>query len=154
MRDRAVGLQGTRAGVVSRIGADAIDLGIVFLLYFSALVTFAVVRYLATSHSLDIPQGTPLVNAIAIFCVQVAYLTAGWSGARRTVGKAIVGLRVVTDKGTNVSWPRGFVRAVVCSVIGQPLLLWAAVSPRNAALYDGPLHTAVIYQWYPAKSRA
>jgi uncharacterized RDD family membrane protein YckC len=156
MRERAATMQGTRAGIVSRIGADAIDLGIVFVLYFSALVVFAGVRYLASRHSFDVPQASPIVNAIAILCVQIVYLTVGWSGERRTVGKALVGLRVVTDKGRELSLRRGFVRALVCSIIGEPLLLWAAVSSRNAALYDPPLHTAVIYRWYrsPAKRRA
>jgi len=43
--------------------------------------------------------------------------------------------------------PRAFVRAFICALIGIPLLLWAAVSKRNAALYDLPLKTAVIYDW-------
>jgi uncharacterized RDD family membrane protein YckC len=153
MRDHAVAQQGRRAGIVSRIGADAIDLVVIFVIYFCGLVVFAGVRYLASRHSFDVPHASPTVNLIAILCLQVVYLTTGWSGERRTVGKALVGLRVVTDTGYEVGVGRAFVRAVVCTIIGGPLLLWAAVSPRNAALYDGPLHTAVVYRWYRASAK-
>jgi uncharacterized RDD family membrane protein YckC len=153
MRDHAASQQGRRAGIVSRITADAIDLVVIFVIYFCALVVFAGVRYLASRHSFDVPHASPTANLIAILCLQVVYLTAGWSGERRTVGKALLGLRVVTDNGFDVSIGRAFLRAVVCTIIGGPLLLWAAVSPRNAALYDGPLHTAVVYRWYRASTR-
>jgi uncharacterized RDD family membrane protein YckC len=148
MRDRATSLQGSRAGVVSRITADALDLGVVFVLYIAGLVVFAGLRWMATKHSFDVPDPSPTTNAIALFCVQVVYLALGWSGERRTAGKAIVGLRVLRSDGQLVGLGRGFVRAIVCTIIGGPLLLWAAVSPRNAALYDGPLDTAVVYSWY------
>jgi uncharacterized RDD family membrane protein YckC len=147
MRERAATMQTTRAGIVSRLTADAIDLVVITVLYFFILVGWATVVYLATSKSFALPNPAPRFDAIALFVLQVIYLTIGWSGPRRTVGKALLGLRVVRTDGGLVSVMRGFVRAFVCALIGLPLLLWAAVSKRNAALYDLPLKTAVIYDW-------
>jgi uncharacterized RDD family membrane protein YckC len=148
MRERAATLQSTRAGLVSRLTADAIDLVVITILYFVILVGWATVVYLATSQSFSLPNPAPRFDAIALFVLEVIYLTVGWSGPRRTAGKALLGLRVVRRDGELVSVPRGFVRAFICALIGLPLLLWAAVSKRNAALYDLPLKTAVIYDWH------
>ena len=148
MRERAATLQSTRAGIVSRLTADAIDLVAITILYFVILVGWATVVYLATSKPFALPNPAPRFDAIALFVLQVIYLTVGWSGPRRTAGKALLGLRVVRRDGELVSVPRGFVRAFICALIGVPLLLWAAVSKRNAALYDVPLKTAVIYDWH------
>ena len=151
-RERAKAVQNTRAGIVSRISADAVDLVVITIIYFVILVGTAMVKYLATSKPFALPDLAPRLHALALFTVQIAYLTVGWSGSRRTVGKALLGLRVVRDDGGPVSGARGFVRAFVCAVIGGPLLLWAVVSSRNAALYDLPLNTAVTYDWHTVVS--
>jgi uncharacterized RDD family membrane protein YckC len=148
MRERAATMQTTRAGIVSRLTADALDLVVITILYFLVLVAWATVVYLATSQPFALPNPAPRFDAIALFVLQVIYTTIGWSGPRRTVGKALLGVRVVRSDGAQVSVARGFVRAFVCALIGLPLLLWAAVSKRNAALYDLPLKTAVIYDWH------
>jgi uncharacterized RDD family membrane protein YckC len=147
MRERAATMQTTRAGIVSRLTADAVDLVVITILYFAVLVAWATVVYLATSQSFALPNPAPRFDAVALFVLQVIYTAIGWSGPRRTVGKALLGVRVVRSDSTEVSVARGFVRAFVCALIGLPLLLWAAVSKRNAALYDLPLKTAVIYDW-------
>jgi uncharacterized RDD family membrane protein YckC len=154
-RARVAGLQGRRAGIVSRVTANAIDLGVVFVCYFLVLVAWAAVGYLATSNPFRIPDPPPWLHALALVGVQILYLASGWSGSTRTVGKELMGLRVVTSRGDLLTYRRGLVRAVVCTFIGEPLLLWAAISRRNAALYDMFLHTAVVYDWRsPAQVRA
>jgi uncharacterized RDD family membrane protein YckC len=146
-RARVARLQGRRAGIVSRVTANAIDLGVVFVCYFLLLVAWAAVGYLATSNPFRIPDPPPLLHAIALAGVQILYLASGWSGTTRTVGKELMGLRVVTSRGDLLTYRHGLVRAVVCTFIGEPLLLWAAISRRNAALYDMFLHTAVVHDW-------
>jgi len=93
MRERASTLQTTRAGIVSRVSADAIDLVAITVLYFVILVGWATVVYLATSKSFALPNPAPRFDAIGLFVLQVVYLAVGWSGPRRTAGKALVGLR-------------------------------------------------------------
>jgi uncharacterized RDD family membrane protein YckC len=140
-------LQGTRAGIVSRLAACAIDAGIVLLLFVSVLFAIGVVRFLLTSHSLQLADPGAVGSSAIQLAVAVSYLFSAWAGTGRTVGAQVLGLRVVTDRGARIPAPRAFVRAVVCVVIGGPLLLWAAVSKRNAAVYDNFLRTAVIYDW-------
>jgi uncharacterized RDD family membrane protein YckC len=151
-RARAEQLQGRRAGIVSRIAANAIDFGVIFLIYLALLVGFAVVDYLATSGDFHLPDPSPTFHAVAIVVVQIVYLAIGWSGTTRTVGKELIGLRVVDTHGQLLTLRRGFIRSIVCTFIGEPLLLWAAISRRNAAVYDLFLHTAVVHDWRsPAK---
>jgi uncharacterized RDD family membrane protein YckC len=140
-------MQGLRAGLVTRLFADGIDLVAVVALYVIVLAGFAVVRFLLTSSDLRLPRPGATFNALAVWVVQVVYLAIGWSGTTRTVGKQLMGLRVVRSDGRLLSRPWGFLRALVCSIIGEPLLLWAAFSSRNAALYDLWLDTAVVYDW-------
>jgi uncharacterized RDD family membrane protein YckC len=146
-RPRARELQGRRAGIVSRILADAIDLGAVVVCFVLLLFAIAVVEYLVTTHPFSLPNLSSGADVLVLFGVQVLYLAAGWSGTTRTVGKEIMGLRVLRTDGHVLSFGHGLVRSLVCSLIGGPLLLWAAVSGRNAALYDHPLRTAVVYDW-------
>jgi uncharacterized RDD family membrane protein YckC len=147
LRERAEPHLGRRAGIVSRISANAFDLAVVVIIYFAALITFAGVRFIATPKPFKVPHPPNWFSLIALFVIEVFYLAYGWSGERVTVGKGLVGLRVVSNRGEPIRLRRGFARAIVCSIIGGPLLLWAAVSKRNAALYDYPLKTAVIYEW-------
>ena len=112
MRERAATMQTTRTGIVSRLTADAIDLVVITILYFVVLVAWATVVYLATSKPFALPNPAPRFDAIALFVLQVIYLTIGWSGPRRTLGKALLGVRVVRSDSTQVSAARGFVARV------------------------------------------
>ena len=76
----------------------------------------------------------------------LGYLAYGWGLSGRTVGQILIGLRVVREDGTDVSFARGVARAALYLVF--PIgLLWAAVSDRNASLQDLVLGTAVVHDW-------
>src|SRR5207248_850199 len=83
-RRRANDMQGRRAGIVSRLIADAVDLVAVVVWYVVLLSAFAVVRFLLTSSDLRLPRPGSTFNVIALFVVQVVYLGIGWSGTTRT----------------------------------------------------------------------
>jgi uncharacterized RDD family membrane protein YckC len=61
----------------------------------------------------------------------------------------LVGLRVVTESGAQLRWPRALVRAVV--VVGLPILSmgWILVSRKNAGWHDLVARTTVVYDWRP-----
>ena len=82
-RPRARELQGRRAGIVSRILADAIDLGAVIVCYIILLVAIGVVQYLLTPNPFHVPNLHGGVDALLLFGVQVLYLAVGWSGTTR-----------------------------------------------------------------------
>ena len=113
-------LQGHRAGFVSRIVADAIDLGVIWALGLSALLFAGVVRYLLTGPPFRIPAlPSRLVAA---------------------------GLRVTDRSGGRLTLRRAFVRAVLCLAFPAGLL-WILVSRRNASVQDLLVGTVVAYDW-------
>jgi uncharacterized RDD family membrane protein YckC len=145
---RAVRLQGTRAGVVSRLLAALVDAALVFLVYVIALWAVAIVRALGTEHHVHQPQPDRWVTVVVLVAIAVAYLTAAWSASGRTPGDQLFGLRVVTLKGTSgLSGRRALARGVLCATLGWLGLVWLVGSRRNLALHDRWCGTAVVYEW-------
>jgi uncharacterized RDD family membrane protein YckC len=146
---RAVALQGRRAGFVSRASAAAIDVLLVFLGFLVALAGYAVIAYLLTDNPLELPDPGAVWSSTGIVVLLIAVLTFAWSGSGRTIGDIAVGLRVVTESGAELRWPRALVRAIV--VVGLPVLSmsWILVSKKNAGWHDLVCRTTVVYDWRP-----
>jgi uncharacterized RDD family membrane protein YckC len=139
-------LQGHRAGFASRVVADLVDLGVAWLLGLSALLAVGVVRYLLTGPPLRLPVLPNWLDASAGAAIAIGYLTFSWSATGRSVGKQLVGLRVVDRGGQRLSLRRSFSRAVLY-VLFPAGLLWILVSRHNASLQDLLVGTAVVYDW-------
>jgi uncharacterized RDD family membrane protein YckC len=139
------GRQGARAGIVSRLLADAVDLVVVVLIWVGLLVVAAGIRALFTGElSFGVPNDAvrgPLVSLLLI-----AYLAYGWGLNGRTVGKVVLGLRAVGRDGTDLSPWRALARAVLYLMF-LPGILWAIVSRKNASIQDLLVGTAVVYDW-------
>ena len=146
-RERAAALQGTRAGLVSRTVAGAIDIGVVFAVYWGALVGIAAVGYALFENPFEVPKPGAVAGSTTLLALLVLTFTLAWSGSGRTVGNAVVGLRVVTERGTPPGWTRAFVRALILVVIVVPAMLWILVSRKNAGVHDLACGTAVVYDW-------
>ena len=140
-----------RAGFVSRLAANAIDLVVFELLFALALVGYGFARFLLTSHPFDVPDPGVVLTGAVHFVLLTAYLAWGWTSTGRTPGKAAVGLRVVTGRGQPLRLGRALARAAMCALF--PLVLaWALVSRRNAGVHDLLLGTAVVYDWRPRRA--
>jgi uncharacterized RDD family membrane protein YckC len=139
-------LQGTRAGIVSRAMADGTDYLIVFAIYFGILIAFGVADYLLTGDKLKIPDPPVAVTIVVPWLILVGYLTAGWGSTGRTIGKSVMGLRVVTRKGLRLPTRRAFFRALLCATIPW-VLLWVVISRKNIGLHDILFRSAVVYDW-------
>ena len=137
--------QGTRAGIISRAVADGVDLAMVMLLGLLVVVAVSVIKGLFTREVelVTLPQPARIALTIGLF---VAYLGFGWGFGGRTVGKTLLGLRVVGDDGADISAGRGVLRAVLYLLV-LPGFLWAAVSRRNASLQDLVVRTSVVHDW-------
>jgi uncharacterized RDD family membrane protein YckC len=146
--------QRTRAGIVSRLGADGVDFVVVEVIFALVFVGFAFARFLLTDNPFKLPHPPVGVTSAFQFVLLTAYLAWGWASTGRTPGKALLGLRVVTDEGKPLSIMRSIARAVLCTLVGPILLAWALVSHRNAGIHDLLLSTAVVYDWVPRTSRA
>ncbi len=145
--DQARALQRSRAGFVSRVLADAIDWVVVVAIYSGILFGIELARWIITSGSFSIDPPKFTLSLGLGWLILVIYLTIGWGGNGRTIGKSVVGLRVVRLDGSELGARRGFFRALVCSTFWPWVLLWSLVSRSNSGLHDILLRTAVIYDW-------
>ena len=141
----AVVLDFERAGVASRTIAFSLDA--------LALVVTLALLLLATLLLLDDRGGgaAALVAVLTSFGVVIVWFTAFetlWRG--RTLGKAAMGLRVVSADGTTVRFQQAFLRAVVGIVdffllpVGFVAVVTVLVSPRDQRLGDMAAGTLVV----------
>lgn len=143
---RARDLQGNRAGIVSRLVADGIDYGIVFVIYIALLFSAGVVDFLLTSDKFHVPDPPVIVSLAMSWGIMVLYLAAGWGGTGRTFGKSVMGLRVATRQGLRLRPWRAVARAALCVTIPW-VILWVIVSRKNLGIHDVLLRTNVVYDW-------
>lgn len=132
------------AGVVTRILAALIDVVVVAVL--TGVVFGAVVAgvFVVNPVSFSWPHGLAAETTLVTGVVAVAYLTVAWAISGRTVGGAVLGVRVVSRGGGRLGWPRSACRALLCVLV--PLgLLWAAVSARRGSVQDLLVRSAVLY---------
>lgn len=149
-RARARALRGQRAGLITRLIADAIDLAVVAVLLFLALVGAGVVMYMLGDGRFRLPHGGPLLTAIAYPAVEIVYLSYTWGSRGKSLGKDLLGLRVLQGDGHRLRPVRAFGRAVFVTFLGGPSLLWVAVSRRNLAVHDIVVRTACVHDWSTA----
>jgi uncharacterized RDD family membrane protein YckC len=145
--ETARNLQGKRAGIASRVAADGIDWGIVVAIYVGILLSLALAQYFIGSGKFDVPRPPPGITLSVEWVIAVLYLTAGWTGTNRTVGKSVIGLRVVTNGGQPLRPRRAFLRALICATLGAVTLAWVIVSRRRAGIHDVAVRTSVVYDW-------
>jgi uncharacterized RDD family membrane protein YckC len=149
----ATGAEARRAGFVSRSSADLLDAILVCLATILLLVGAAILRTVFGGSRFGLPHLDALDGTAFVSIVFVAYLAFFWATTGRTPGKQAMGLRVVTSAGRPLGGARALGRAILCTLF--PLgLAWVVVSPRNRAVHDVLLGTAVIYDWTPRRRPA
>ena len=150
--DRARSLQGQRAGIVSRGLAFAADIGIAFVVYLVIVAALNLLWDLLFSSKLSVPAPPGWFSALMIFWVLVIYLSLGWASTGRTVGKQLLGLRVVRADAGALTPRQAFFRAFLCAVF-YPGILWIPLDRRSRSLQDIALKTVVVYDWIPESAR-
>ena len=144
----ARGLQGQRAGIVSRSLADAIDMLLIVGAVIGVYFAMSGVHFLLHPRRFTLPDVSALNLGALGWILLIAYLTIGWANTGRTFGKNVLGLRVVTSLGSGLPLWRSFVRAGLCALF--PIgLFWSAVSSGNRSIQDLIVRTTVIYDWGP-----
>ena len=148
----ARGMQGQRAGVVSRFIADAIDLLVIVAAVIGVYFAISGARFLLHPRQFTWPEVSALHLGALGWILLIAYLTIGWANTGRTWGKSVLGLRVVSSRDAGLPLWRAFVRASLCALF--PIgLFWSAVSSRNESVQDLILRTTVVYDWGPRLPR-
>jgi uncharacterized RDD family membrane protein YckC len=142
-------LLGTYAGAVSRLAGYAIDIGIVAG---SFAIGAAIVEWLVSTVlpvELDLSD-TPVAAGIALTVWGFVYFTYGLATTGRTVGKALIGTRVVRADGSDLRAGRAALRVVMMplsfALLGIGLLLIVIRKDRRA-LHDLIADTAEVYYW-------
>jgi uncharacterized RDD family membrane protein YckC len=139
--------QGHRAGLVTRIAAGVIDLGVVIIALGVCYLGVFAFRFLLDPRNFTLPTPSPgLVYAVGSLLLTF-YLAVSWMGSGRTYGNHVMGLRVVNNKGRRLHPLGALARAALCTIF--PIgLLWVLVSGQNRSLQDLVLRTSVIYDWF------
>jgi uncharacterized RDD family membrane protein YckC len=139
--------QGHRAGIASRFLANCIDL-VVILVTMGVLYTgwVATLFLLEPTAGLTFPKVPASALLAAYFAVAVLYLALSWWATGRTIGKRLIGLRVVNYRGGRLRPIGALLRALLC-VFFPMVLFWVVFSDENRSLADTLLRTSVIYDW-------
>jgi uncharacterized RDD family membrane protein YckC len=143
-RARLKDAQGLRAGIASRMLADLVDFLTIIALIWLILMAVSAVRFLFDGEFTMPDPGSPYLSTTLGLALATVYLAYGWSTAGRTIGKQVMGLRVMRRGGGRLGPGLALARAVFCLLV-MPGLLLAAFSRRNASLQDLMLGTVVIY---------
>jgi len=141
---------GHYAGPASRLAAyaaDALVIGISLMLMLLA-VTYLVDTLFQVQMSADWRSGFAgvLVGGFWSFL----YYFVSWALAGRTIGMALIGLRVTSREGSPVTGRQAFVRALVFPIsfllfgLG---FLGIVISPERRTLHDAAAGTTVVYDW-------
>jgi uncharacterized RDD family membrane protein YckC len=138
--------QGQRAGVVTRVLANSVDLLVVIGILAGIYLGWAAFLFLLRGESFTLPRpGFALAYTVGSL-VLVLYFAAAWSTTGRTYGDHLLGLRVVNRQGARVRLPAALLRSIACVVF--PIgLFWCAFSRENRSAQDLVLRTSVIYDW-------
>jgi uncharacterized RDD family membrane protein YckC len=153
--ERDVGMQGHYAGIVTRVTAFAIDAAVSVALYLLFLFLVQIGWEYITNHT--ITWGDHRIITIVGFVVwAIIYFALPWSTSGRTLGMAIVGLRVVRADGSPVNFGHAVVRIVTLPLsllfLGIGILVML-VQPERRALHDLIAGTAVVYSWNARAAR-
>src|SRR3984885_7109348 len=145
--ERGQQLQGLRAGFVSRAVASGTDVVLVLCVYVVGVIVVSIAWDLFFSKSISVTDPPHWLNELLVWILLVLCLTAGWSTGR-TLGKQMMGLRVVRSDGSPLRFLRALFRALLCASF-FPVLLLALVDRRNRGLEDVAFRTVVTYDWLP-----
>lgn len=138
--------QGHRAGLISRLLAAAVDLGVTLLTLVGIYAALTTLVFVLDPRGFEFPTPTLLVDWFVGMAVLTIYLTAAWSTTGRSYGQHVMGLRVVNMHGGRLRVSGAFLRALFC-VVFPVGLLWVAFSRQNRSLQDIVLRTSVIHDW-------
>jgi uncharacterized RDD family membrane protein YckC len=157
-------LQGYYAGFASRAVALIIDMAIIALVtavVMAAMTLFfdlpSVQRFIVWLNSvlpgidlLFVGLTSAPFGGLFFLLFQYLYFVFFFSTTGQTVGKAIMGLRVVTIDGKRMGVKRSFIRTLCYTISLAPLglgFLWVLGEDRRRAWHDKLARTYVVYVW-------
>jgi uncharacterized RDD family membrane protein YckC len=137
------------AGPLSRLAGFVVDSAVVSAAFSLVVLLANTLIDLFTNRSVDLQDNGGPVWAIVFFGWWFTYLWAGIAMSGRTVGKALMGLKVVSLPGGAVGPARSAIRAVVFPfsfILGLGFVP-AIVGRQRRALHDFAAGTREVVDW-------
>ena len=134
------------AGFISRALAALIDAVIVIAICAGIYLGSVFVRLLLAPARFSWPTLHFFLSATGFVIVSVVYLTFWWSTSGRTIGAAVLGIRVRSTRGHQVNWLVAFLRAIFCTIVPIGLFVVIFDPARRRSLQDIVLRTGVTYE--------
>jgi len=149
-------LAGNYSGPVTRLAAYAIDAFAIVVTYGLMLGIVAFVWQLVTRSDLVLPASDTLVWLIGLGIWTFGYFAVSWGVAAKTVGMAVLGIRVVGRDGGELTVRQGVVRALAFPFSFLLLglgFVGIVVGRERRALHDVIAGTTVVYDWDARSAR-
>lgn len=142
-------VSGHYAGIFTRCGAFVIDWFFLITVYG---IMLGAAQYFSTTlfeYDIDYTEGS-LVWLVGFFAWAFLYLAGSLTVTGRTVGKLLLGLKVVTRDGRPLTVGRASTRVIAMPLSFLPLglgLIGILLGRERRALHDVIARTAVVYDW-------
>jgi uncharacterized RDD family membrane protein YckC len=131
------------AGPVSRTIAYGLDTFLVAVTFTGGVVVVGLIASVIGAHARDLVRAAASAYLVLLPLLFALYCAVFWALAARTLGMALVGVRVVATSGGRPSWLSALVRGVVLAYF--PLgAVWALVDRRHQAVHDKLARTVVV----------
>ena len=141
--------QGHYAGAVSRLVAFAADIGALWGLYTLGLAGLSFASQLVTGHGFKYDDHQAVTFTVLVVWSFI-YFAYQWALSGRTIGMAILGIKVVARDGTPVTTREAVVRTLTLPLsfllfgLG---FLGILIGRERRAWHDHFAGTAVVYSW-------
>jgi uncharacterized RDD family membrane protein YckC len=143
------GRQGHYAGAVSRLVAFGADVGASWGLFTLGAAALAFTVQLVSGHNFSL-SSHQIASLVAAVVWEFIYFAYQWTLSGKTIGMAILGIRVVKTDGTPIGLRQAVVRTVTLplSIIVFGLGFLGILTNRDRhAWHDRLAGTSVVYSW-------
>ncbi len=143
------GRQGHYAGGITRLVAFAADVGASWGLFTLGAAALAFFVQLVTGHKFALTNHQ-LASLVAATIWEFLYFAYQWALSGRTIGMAVLGIRVVSADGAPVSTRQAVLRTIALPLSFLLLglgFLGILTGRHRRALHDRLAGTAVVYSW-------
>ncbi|MGA2835094.1 MAG: RDD family protein [Acidimicrobiales bacterium] len=143
------GRQGNYAGGVTRLVAFAIDVGASWGIFTLALAGINFATQLVTGKQLAL-DSRQILTLVALVIWEFVYFAYQWTLGGKTIGMALLGIRVVRTDGEPIGAHQAVIRTLTLPLsfllfgLG---FLGILLNRDRHALHDRCAHTVVVYSW-------
>ncbi len=126
-------------GLSKRLAAALIDWVVVAFFSYLAVLILALIGALVGMFTPGGPMAPERLIILLAFLIGIGYFVTAWAGGGMTLGKMVLGLRVVRADGTNLGWTKSILRYVGYIVSGIVLslgFLWINIDKLRQGWHD------------------